>query len=436
MNNDNYIINLLDLQDENLVVKDITFGDQITIFIEFFSLPQLTSCPRCGSIHYNKHSFWNRTIKHSKIAGQQTIIILKQPRLVCMDCGKTFNVETSFIRKNRRISNSLSNSIIDNSKKKISFKDIAQDSNVSETTIYTEFKKQINEFRCKLTEIVCIDEFKASTIAGKYALIIGDPVSGTILDILPSRQQDYILYYFQTIPKIELNKVKYLVTDLNEAYRSIFKVILPSAVRIADRFHWIRQTTEAFNKMRIRIMNIHIKNSEILTGPEKYKEREYADLLKKNYKLLLANKCSKPSWYFDQIIKTDKYGQNITIQNKIEKCINYDKNLEEGYTLLQELYSIAKYSIFENARERIMKWCDKVLNSDFIIPEMKKAALTYKNWIDEIVNSFIINPITHERMSNGFIEGKNNFCKVIKRVGFGYKDFDVFRNKILNCNRK
>lgn len=51
-------------------------------------------------------------------------------------------------------------------------------------------------------------------------------------------------------------------------------------------------------------------------------------------------------------------------------------------------------------------------------------------------SSFIINPITHERMSNGFIEVKNNFCKVIKRVGFSYKDFDVFRNKILNCNRK
>lgn len=39
-------------------------------------------------------------------------------------------------------------------------------------------------------------------------------------------------------------------------------------------------------------------------------------------------------------------------------------------------------------------------------------------------------------MTNGFIEGKNNYCKVIKRIGFGYKDFDTLRAKILYSNAK
>ncbi len=56
--------------------------------------------------------------------------------------------------------------------------------------------------------------------------------------------------------------------------------------------------------------------------------------------------------------------------------------------------------------------------------------------INEIVNSFILDPITHKRLSNGFIEGKNNFCKTIKRIGFGYSDFDVFRYKIITTNKK
>lgn len=62
--------------------------------------------------------------------------------------------------------------------------------------------------------------------------------------------------------------------------------------------------------------------------------------------------------------------------------------------------------------------------------------LQYKFWINNIVNSFIIDSVTHKRLSNGFIEGKNNFCKVIKRIGFGYSDFDIFRYKIINSNRK
>lgn len=40
-------------------------------------------------------------------------------------------------------------------------------------------------------------------------------------------------------------------------------------------------------------------------------------------------------------------------------------------------------------------------------------------------NSFI-----DKRFSNGFTEGLNNKIKVIKRVGFGYKNFDFFRLRI------
>ncbi|HHX00459.1 MAG TPA: transposase, partial [Acholeplasmataceae bacterium] len=66
----------------------------------------------------------------------------------------------------------------------------------------------------------------------------------------------------------------------------------------------------------------------------------------------------------------------------------------------------------------------------------KSVAATYKVWLNEIVNSFIINPKTNKRMSNGFIEGKNNYIKVIKRIGFGFKDFETFRAKILYTNSK
>ena len=54
----------------------------------------------------------------------------------------------------------------------------------------------------------------------------------------------------------------------------------------------------------------------------------------------------------------------------------------------------------------------------------------------KITNSFIIDPISHKLLSNCFIESKSNFCKTIKRIGFGYSDFDVFRYKIFNSNKK
>ena len=66
-----------------------------------------------------------------------------------------------------------------------------------------------------------------------------------------------------------------------------------------------------------------------------------------------------------------------------------------------------------------------------ILEEFKSVVLTYKSWIKEITNSFLFDPVTKKRITNRFIEGKNNFYKVIKRVGFGYKNFDLFRARVL-----
>ena len=60
------------------------------------------------------------------------------------------------------------------------------------------------------------------------------------------------------------------------------------------------------------------------------------------------------------------------------------------------------------------------------INEFEEAAKTIKNWLPYIVNSFI-----DERFSNGFTEGLNNKIKVIKRIGFGYRNFDFFRLRIM-----
>lgn len=282
--------------------------------------------------------------------------------------------------------------------------------------------------------MICIDEFRASTIAGEFALIIGDPISGRILDILPSRKQDYIYYYFQTLSAKEKSKVKYIVTDLFESYRTICNTLFWKTVHIADRYHWIKLTTEAFNKIRIRIMNSYLSLGKDQFKGSYNKYTVYANVLKKYHKLFLANKYSKEAWFFDQKQIVSYIRKEMTFQEIIEYCINLDADLEESYILLQDLYKISKYSNYESAKKDILNWCDRVEKSKHKIPELVKVSLTYKSWIEPIVNSYIINPITKSRMTNGFIEGKNNFCKVIKRIGFGYSNFDVFRAKILYSN--
>lgn len=230
--------------------------------------------------------------------------------------------------------------------------------------------------------------------------------------------------------------VKYVITDLNEAYRTIIKGFYTNAIHIADRFHVTNLIVTAFNRIRINRMNFHKSLAEDKTIYNNREHKKYYNLLKKNYKLLISNKASHDSWYYDQIVYTDKDGVVTTMNDLIEQCINSDSQLESAYSLLQSFYRVFRYSNQDNARQQILNWCDEVNRSEENIYELKKATITIKNWINEICNSFILNPITHQRMTNGFIEGKNNLVKVIKRVGFGYKDFDLFRIRILETDKK
>lgn len=423
-----YTIKLLNIQDEYIKILNINFTNN-TYYIDIEQLiNKETSCPNCGGLELTKNSTYKRKIRYTPIKGFPTFINFYQIRYKCKYCGRSFNQPNLFIESKKSLSIDLRKHIINETTTKQSFKDIANKSNVSQTTISNEFKKELHNYRGTLSRIICIDEFKASTIAGKYALIIGDPESGEIIDILPSRLQDYIYHYFNTIPENERFSVEYVVTDLFESYRTICKTLFWKSIHIADRFHWIKLSTEAFNKIRIRIMKICLKTKE--------KDKIiYANALKRYSKLLIANTHSKEDWFFYQPIPKNQLAL-MNIQSAIEYCINKDSELEEAYHLLQELYKIARYSSFENAKQNILDWCDKVNTSEFNLEELKHVTLTYKSWINEIVNSFILDPITHKRLSNGFIEGKNNFCKTIKRIGFGYSDFDVFRYKIITTNKK
>lgn len=428
MNNYDYTLKILNIQDKYITLEKVEFINNIYYIHLIQSKNPDLICDKCGGVSITKNSTYVRTIKYIPIDGFPAFIKLYQPRFKCLYCNTSFNQQTNIIGRGNSISNKSKEEILKESSYKQSFKDISKRTNTSQTTVSNEFKKEINDFRCKLSRIIRIDEFKTSTIAGKYALIIANPENGEILDILPSRLQDYIYHYFNTIDKSERLNVEYVVTDLFESYRTICKNLFWNSIHVADKFHWVKQTTEAFNKMRINIMNYHLKskNSDSIT---------YANILKHNYKLLLINRYYKESCYFDQQYRQNKMGFT-TLESVIEYCINYDSDFEEAYTLLQKLYYISRYSSYETARKDILKWCELVERSEKIIPEFKKVALTYKSWLNEIVNSFIIDKVTHKRLNNAFIEVKNNFCKVIKRVGFGYSDFDVFRYKILIANNK
>lgn len=58
---------------------------------------------------------------------------------------------------------------------------------------------------------------------------------------------------------------------------------------------------------------------------------------------------------------------------------------------------------------------------------MKTSVKTLKEYLPYIKNT-LSNPY-----HNGFIEGNNNFIKVLKRIAFGFRSFRRFKDRIMIC---
>ena len=64
------------------------------------------------------------------------------------------------------------------------------------------------------------------------------------------------------------------------------------------------------------------------------------------------------------------------------------------------------------------------------LSEFKELLHTLTNWREEILNYF------DYRITNGFVKGKNNRIKTIKRMAYGYRNMGNFRLRILITNSK
>ena len=141
MEQKNYIINLLNIQDKHLVLIKIEFKNNTYYIYLSESKIDLTSCPKCGGVSSRINSYYNRTIKINPINGYPAFIILRQIRYICNYCNKTFNQSNEIVDPGCSISIKIKETILEESKYKQSFKDVSNRTNVSQTTISNEFKK-------------------------------------------------------------------------------------------------------------------------------------------------------------------------------------------------------------------------------------------------------------------------------------------------------
>ena len=392
MSQENFIIKMLGLQ--NILVSDIKETEN-SFNIYLFSKPQLTVCPHCGCITSTIHDYRTQIIKDIPYANKHIYLYLKKLRYHCSHCNKHFYEHYSFIPKYHRITNKVFTSIIHSCRDKLSFKDIAVKHNVSSSTVIRAFELVNHNNKPPLPEALGIDEFKGNTGYEKYQLILTDIANKKVNNILPTRKKTDIITYFKQYSVKERKKVKFFIMDMWNDYKNI-AWLFPNAKIIVDKYHYVRQVYWALDRIRKKIQ--------------------------KNFphdKRLHFKRSKKILW---------KEYDKLSDDNKIVVRLMLDQH-EELYQawMLKELFvSYRNSKTRAEAEKEMLEW---LLTAEEInLPEFKDCIKAFHNWSEYINNSIEFN------YTNGFTEGTNNKIKVIKRIAFGYRNFNHFRNRILlNC---
>ena len=415
MSNQNYIIEMLELKDNNInFYKNCYYKEKIKgithkVFEGYLSY-EPEYCDKCGILFddkFEKHGFITSNIKIPDVSGYKTILRLHKQRYLCKHCNKAFTLKTTIVDYGCFISKNTKWKIAKDLKEKRSEKDIAIANNVSPNTVERVMDSYYNTnklYKNYLPEVLSFDEFKSVKSAdGAMSFNLCNGKTGKIIDIVENRQLNYLLKYFSYYTHKARKNVKFIVIDMYSPYISLILKLFPNAKIIIDKFHLVQLISRALNKTRINIMK---------------KDKKNYNKLKRYWRLILKSRDELDNSHWK---KFTCFNDFMTEMNVVNYLTEINIELDNTYQLYQDLL----YSIKNNN----LKMLNITLTSDYgiISDYMKTSIKTIKDYLPYIKNTF------QNKYNNGFIEGNNNFIKVLKRIAFGFRSFRRFKARIMIC---
>jgi transposase len=245
-----------------------------------------------------------------------------------------------------------------------------------------------------------IDEISLHKGQGDYIVVLVDLDKHELIGLVESRKHKDIKAELKSWGEEVLSQIEEVSIDLSGSYRGLITKVLPNADIVADRFHVMKLVNDELNRAR------HAQKraiSELKDTPQK----EELESIFKNSKYALL----KPE-------------ENLTEKQKLK--LEEVKKAFPGLAKMHQQKESFRI-IFNDGRN----WTDGVFK---LLGWLKDAQSTFRDstgtivrWFGEITNYF------ESRTTSGAVEGINNRLKLIKRSGYGFRNFANFRLRCLIC---
>ena len=384
----NYTPEILGLQDVE-VEKVENSDNKQRIYIKLGR--KVVNCPCCKAETSKIHDYRTQIVKDCEAFGKKIELVLRKRRYVCTYCNKRFAELNAFLPKYHRMTSRLIATVVEKLSDERSFTSVARETGLSVSTVIRIFDHIQYPTLKVCPSVLSIDEFKGNTGGEKFNVILCDPQTKRVLDILPERKESCLVKYFK---QTDRSCVQYFVSDMWTTYSEIASNFFKNATFLVDKYHWIRQTIWAFEAVRKEAQK-HLR-----ADIRKYFKRSRSLLIKR----------------YDTLEPEQKQAVNTMLW--------YSDEMREAHSIKEWFFKVLDTKDISEMKQDFKNWLNSVDTTD--LKPFKRCVNTYFNWKKGIFNSLDA-PFT-----NGFTEGCNNKIKVLKRNAYGYRRFDRFRNRILH----
>lgn len=375
-------------------------GNQLIIEVEAIATQAI--CPRCQQISCSIHQNHWYLARDLSISERTVFLKVNRRQFKCLPCRKPFSETLDFIgtrrKQTERFSKLIVRQVLHSNIHDVAVRNELTDEEVWSMVQYISKKK----LQIDLTNLkrLGMDEIALRKGQGDYIVVLVDLDRRIPIGFVASRKQEAIKKVIEGWGTAVLKQIVEVSIDLSGNYKSLVQKLLPDAEVIADRFHVMKIVNQDLDATRKALRKANENTSD-----EEKKDRIEAALKQSKYALLKSEK-------------------NLTQKQKTK--------LEEIREVLPALAKMhhqkeAFRTIFEQAENwedgtfQLLDWLAEAQAT------FKKSVGTICRWFGEVTGYF------DNRTTNGVVEGINNKLKLIKRSGYGFRNFDNFQLRCLIC---
>jgi transposase len=233
-----------------------------------------------------------------------------------------------------------------------------------------------------------------------YATTVADVANHQIIDILPTRKYTDVARWLKDRPEPWKERITYGALDMSATYAAVYSFVLPKAHQVVDPFHAVQLANRALDGVRRRVQHEQ-------TG---HRGRRHDPLYRARRALLIGEERldHEAAQRLASLLALGDPTAEVAVAYRVKE------RLREFYAATDP---ISARAILEDLVEHCLRGS--------MPPEIQKLGRTIRTWFDKLCNFHLA------RVSNGPTESMNNLIKRIKRIGFGFRNFENYRIRAL-----